>query len=188
MNTIVGFAGRKGAGKDTAAAMLISEGYRNIKFATPLKDMLRSYLGYRGVSYEIIERMVEGDLKEVPTDKLCGKTPRFFMQRIGTDFGRDMIGDTIWTDALKDHAALFDKVVCTDVRFPNEVATISEMGGVVIRVFDPKFEPPAGEHQSEALIDTLETTFVVANNKNTRSIASLHAHIEWLLTGGTTHE
>jgi hypothetical protein len=161
---VVGITGRKGHGKDTAAAGLFEHGFTPMKFAAPLKRMLESHLDYLGISQDIVERMVDGDLKEVESDLLCGRTPRFFMQKIGTEFGRDTIGETFWTDAFKLRSNLFDRVVCTDVRFPNEVDVIKSMGGLVIRIVRPAAQRTGGDdHPSERLIDTLTVDFEVQN-------------------------
>ncbi|XAI95926.1 dNMP kinase [Microcystis phage Mwe-JY26] len=161
---VVGITGRKGHGKDTAAQGLYEHGFGPVKFAAPLKRMLEAHLDYLGVSEETVVRMIEGDLKEVETSFLCGKTPRFFMQRLGTEFGRDTIGETFWTDAFKARSAMFERVVCTDMRFPNEVETIKAMGGLTIRVKRPAAMKTGGDdHPSEALIDTLPVDFEVLN-------------------------
>jgi hypothetical protein len=152
---IVGLIGRKGAGKDTAADALMVKGYENIKFAGALKDMLRTLLFYQGLEYETIERMVEGDLKEVPTDYLSGQTPRWAMQSLGTQWGRELIAEDVWVNSAIKRAVGGGEVVITDVRFPNEKEAIEKVGGVVIGITADWIEPVEGEHESEALIDDL---------------------------------
>ena len=78
---IIGIRGAAGAGKSTAAKHLIERyGFKNGKFSGALKAMLRTFLRYRGVDEETIERMIEGDLKEVPSPHLNGATPRWAMR------------------------------------------------------------------------------------------------------------
>lgn len=159
---LVGLIGRKGAGKDTAADLLLSRGYQNVKFAGALKDMIRCVLAYQGVDATTIERMIEGDLKEVPTDYLAGRTPRYAMQTLGTEWGRKLIGEDFWVGAtlLRIKAFLTDnrEVVVTDVRFHNEMDEIEEEGGVNYGVEADWIKPVEGEHESEALIDGLIAT------------------------------
>lgn len=152
--TLIGLLARKGAGKDTAAEVLLCRGYQNVKFAGPLKNMLRSLLAYQHVDAETIERMVEGDLKEEPTPYLAGKTPRFAMQRLGTEWGRDLIGGDFWASAGIACAGDLPTVI-TDVRFPNEVQAVELAGGIVIGIAADWIKPVQGEHESEALIDDL---------------------------------
>ena len=151
---LIGLIGRKGAGKDTAAAVLMVRGYQNVKFAGALKDMLRTLLAYQGVTPEVVERMVEGDLKETPTDYLDGQTPRLAMQTLGTEWGRNLIGSGFWVGTAIRKAGGRETVV-TDVRFPNEKAAIEAAGGVCIGIAADWIKATPGEHESEALIDDL---------------------------------
>jgi rhodanese-related sulfurtransferase len=151
---LVGLIARKEAGKDTAAEVLLEQGYQNVKFAGALKDMIRCVLAYQGADDTTIERMIEGDLKEVPTDYLAGKTPRFAMQTLGTEWGRNLIGENFWVGAAIARA-VGQPTVITDVRFPNEVDAVHEAGGVAIGIEADWIVPTEGEHESEAAIDGL---------------------------------
>jgi len=141
---VVAFTGLAGSGKSTAADYLVSRGYQRVKFAGPLKAMMRAL----GLS----EAHIEGELKELPTPLLAGRTPRYAMQTIGTDWGRDMIGPTLWTDLWRatvsdvlDHGG---RVVCDDCRFANEVEAVRGVGGRVIRLHGRG--GIAGGHASES--------------------------------------
>ena len=126
---VVGFCGLIGSGKTTAAQHLVNKfGYERVRFAGPLKDMSRALLS---------ERQIDGDLKEVPCDVLGGKTPRVFMQLLGTEFGRQMIDQNIWVNAWLERARKFDAVVADDVRFPNEADAIHKLGGTLILIERP---------------------------------------------------
>lgn len=167
---IIGFTGRKGSGKDTVASFLPFE-FEQVKFAGALKDMFRAFLIYCKVDEETIERMVEGDLKEVPQEILQGKTPREFMQRLGTEFGRDQIGENLWVDAAMERAKSFDISVFTDVRFDNEASAVKREGGVVIRISRPQaLANEFSDHPSEKAIDSLD---VDHNIKNDGSLGQL---------------
>ena len=164
---IIGITGRKSSGKDTAADFILHhpgyEDWARVKFADGLKTMLKSFLEYTGVDEKTIERMIEGDLKEVPCDQLCGKTPRFAMQTLGTEWGRQMIGDTIWVDATKDRCEQFDNCTITDVRFENEVDALHEMGGKLIKINRPN-NPETDHHLSEAFFDHLKADYQIEND------------------------
>ena len=152
---LIGLIGRKGSGKDTAALVLLRDGYENVKFAGAMKDMIRSVLAYQGLDAEMIERMVEGDLKEVATDHLAGRTPRFAMQTLGTEWGRDLIAEDIWVQTAITKAGGAAKAVITDVRFPNEMDAVVAAGGVCFGITADWISASEGEHESEALIDDL---------------------------------
>lgn len=163
-NKLVGLTGRKGSGKDTAAKALLEQGYQNVKFAGALKDMLRCLLGYQGVDAELIERMVEGDLKEEPTAYLQGKSPRHAMQTLGTEWGRDLIGEDLWVHAAMNRASLANTVI-TDVRFPNECEAVKNNGGIVVRVTNGGNGDSSDDHPSEVLIDQLPVDRELLNVK-----------------------
>lgn len=169
---ILGFAGRKRSGKDTAAQAVEADAFA---FATPIKLMLRALLEYQGADDDLIERMLEGDLKEVPSEMLGGRSPRYALQRLGTEWGRQQMCDSFWVDICLRLAEQAPRAVITDVRFPNEVAAIRARGGKVWRIERP--DRPVGEgeeHSSEVLIDTLDVDRVVVNDG---TIEALHDQI-----------
>ncbi|AOR76540.1 hypothetical protein BES08_07120 [Novosphingobium resinovorum] len=66
-----------GSGKSTAAQYLVDHGYDLVKFAGPLKRMTRALLRCCGVSGIVIDRYVDGDLKEVPIGDLGEFLPEY---------------------------------------------------------------------------------------------------------------
>lgn len=131
---IIGIAGLAGSGKTTIASELVMRGCMPRKFAMPLKSMLRALLHSQGMSDEMVERKVEGDLKEQPCEYLGGKTPRYVMQTLGTDWGRALIGEDFWVQAAMQSCADDRDSVFDDVRFENEANAIRAAGGVVVRL------------------------------------------------------
>lgn len=174
---LIGLVGRKGSGKDTAAELLIDQGYQNVKFAGALKEMIRTLLAYQGVDESTIERMIEGDLKEVPTDYLGGHTPRFAMQTLGTEWGRDLIGKNFWVGTAMRRADGKPSVV-TDVRFPNEVEAVETAGGTNIGVSAEWITATEGEHESEALIDGIVAGLPADQKLVNRKVETARAGIE----------
>ena len=165
---LIGLIGLKGSGKDTAADALEAIGFQNVKFAGALKAMLKTLLAYQGANENTIGRMIDGDLKEVPTDLLNGKTPRFAMQTLGTEWGRDLIGADFWLDTAMKKASTGDTVI-TDCRFPNEVEAVKTNGGTVIRIVavgQTVFgEDGVGtDHASEVLMASLPEDYTIKNN------------------------
>lgn len=145
MRPIIAFTGLIGSGKTTAAMYLVEEhNFRRIRFAGPLKDMMRAL----GLS----EREIEGDLKEKPCDLLGGKTPRYAMQTIGTEWGRQIIASDIWTNAWHRALSVVPPgigVVADDCRFPNELAAVRAASPhcLVARIVRPGLQ--GGGHISE---------------------------------------
>lgn len=139
MSRIIVFAGTAGSGKDTAAAVLIENGFARAPLAGPLKNMLRGLMRQVGISEDTLERMVEGDLKEKPSPKLLGHTPRHAMQTLGTEWGRKHMGETFWLDTWLRMWGGEDLVV-TDCRFANEAEFLKNLGAEVYLVKRPGFQ------------------------------------------------
>lgn len=81
-----------------------------------------------------------------------GATPRYLMQMIGTEWGRNLIDPDIWVKAwLRKVEAIAGPVVVDDCRFPNEEAAIRSIGGTLVRITRPG-QPTikTSSHESEA--------------------------------------
>lgn len=180
---LIGVTGYKRSGKDTTGEVMASIlGCQRIAFADPIKDAVRAILRAQGVDEETIEECIDGCLKEAPCPYLMGKSPRYVMQTLGTEWGRGMLGDTIWVKAALNRAANSDKgTIITDVRFPNEAEAIREAGGVVVRVSRPETEPDMGEtlHPSEAGVDQIEADYVIRNDLSRDDFQAEVAAFTW---------
>jgi len=155
-------------------------GYRRIRFADPIKDMLRDF----GLTFE----QLDGALKETPSDLLCGRTPRRAMQTLGEEWGRQLIGKDIWVKAwqrrLEEVAAFMPDVgiICDDLRYPNELDAVLRNGGTVIRVTRPD-APKVESHSSEE--HHLFSQRVLVNDG---TIPDLSRKLEAILEGLSTHQ
>ncbi|QIX20745.1 AAA family ATPase [Agrobacterium pusense] len=168
---VIALTGLAGSGKSTASKYLVEKhGYQLVKFAGPLKDMLRAI----GLS----EAQIEGELKEVPSRLLQGKTPRHAMQTLGCEWGRDCIGSSfwlfLWEDAVLKILDAGGRVVVDDCRFPNEADEVRKLGGVVWRLIGRG--GIAGEHESEAGCGRPDTEIL-----NTHGIDDLHYLLDTFL-------
>lgn len=87
-------------------------------------------------------------------------SPRKAYQLFGTEFARDCISTSLWTDLGPRENAIW-----TDVRFPNEAEALLESGGRVIRILRPG-QDTIGEsgHPSEAGIGDVEVFATVVND------------------------
>ncbi len=159
---LVGITGHMGVGKTTAALILAQYEYKIIKFADPLKNMLRA-IG-------MVNEQLEGSLKNIPCDWLGNKTPRQIMQLCGTEFGRKMIDENIWVNAWQRKLVGLSRVVSDDVRFPNEALRIKELGGVLIKIKRPGYD--GDTHDSEKFIDELPWDHIIYNNSSIKHFES----------------
>lgn len=167
MYRIVGLAGKKGAGKNTAANQVVHP-CMQFAFADELKRVARRW-------YALSHEQVYGDRKEV-VDPRWGITPREIMQKLGAEVVRAIHPDT-WVRYLLDESIplRMDRgspyAVITDVRFPNEVDGIHKAGGIVIRIDRPGLaDNEFSTHESERHIDTLAVDIVVVNDSTPESL------------------
>lgn len=158
---LIAFTGSIGAGKSEASNQAAARGYHRAKFAGALKEMLRTFLRYRGADETTIERMLEGDLKGVSSEYFGGRTPRHAMQTLGTEWGRKLIHPDLWVDTEMDALVSFDRIVFDDVRFPNEVAAIKMAEGQVVKIERPNIFAKV-DHASEN--QKLDVDAVVSND------------------------
>jgi len=170
---LVALSGAAGSGKTTAADYLIEHyGYTRFKFAGPLKDMLYAV----GLSHNDIE----GTAKQIPSDVLCGRTPRYVMQTLGTEWGRDLIGADLWVNIWQRRVTAFAaenpgaKFIVDDLRFPNELEAVKQLGGTRIILHRPTVTGIAGQHVSESALPHDDQAHVVINDGDA---AQLHHRV-----------
>ena len=167
MRKLIALTGTAFSGKSTIAKELTRYGYVRKKMSQTLKNMLLQIPG-------VTEEMTEGSLKETPQTILGGKTPRYAMQSLGTEWGRDTIFRRIWLESWKRSIIGVPKVVVEDLRFPNEAELIRELGGEIWRV--TREEVISSDHKSEVEMKQIRPDIVI---KNEGDLDSLHL----MLTG-----
>ena len=165
---VVAFTGLRMSGKSTAAKVLIDlHRYVDVKFADPLKNMLRAFYKICGINEIETERRLEGDLKEVPCKFLLGKTPRYAMQTLGTEW-RDLMGPHMWSDITKmriENGSCGCRIVVSDYRFKHEATTLVELGALKIRITNPNTIKDAfSSHASETTILEIPEDIVIHND------------------------
>ncbi len=138
---LIGIVGFIASGKDTVADYLVEnrQFYRD-SFAGTLKDAVSVIFGWD-------RTLLEGKTKEsrawreqvdewwAARLKMPHLTPRFVLQNIGTNVLRDNFHEEIWIASLENKLRkTTTNTVISDVRFPNEIKSIQNSGGIVIRV------------------------------------------------------
>ncbi len=169
---LIGLSGLPFNGKGTVAKRLAeAHGFRHTKMAGALKNMLRVMLREAGVDDEMIERMIEGDLKETPQPMLGNRTPRWAMQSLGTEWGRDCITPTLWGDIWQlgviRQLEAGKSVVVDYVRFADEQARVKRLGGFIVLVAG-RSEAASG-HASDKM-DWLEPDYTILNDGSLRDL------------------
>lgn len=140
---IIGLTGPAFSGKDTVGVYLArAHNFSMLAFAEPIREALMA-------AFAIDPRQFKPDNKETVIDWI-GKSPRQLMQTLGTEWGRNLVKQTIWTDLMERRIgesirAGDSDIVITDVRFWTEATLIARLGGEVWRV-----ERPQGESTDHA--------------------------------------
>lgn len=158
---IVGFCGNARSGKNEAALVLEQMwGFTPLSFAQPIRNFVIDFLGLDGMSeYEIV--------KETPHYLFGGKSPREVMQKLGTEFGRDMIYTDMWVDRCIETATRVENSVIYDVRFDNEAQKVVDAGGIIIELIRPNNSLAINSnHASEVGIDKKFITKTITNDSD----------------------
>ena len=140
-NTIIGFVGFIGSGKDTAADYLVNtHEFRRDSFANTLKDAVAAVFGWNRI-------LLEGRTKEAREWRekvdswwaerlnMPNLTPRWILQYWGTEVCRHGFHDDIWIASVENKLRnTTDNIVISDVRFPNEIKSIRDAGGLIVYI------------------------------------------------------
>ncbi len=196
---IIGLTGHASAGKDSAAACLLTCAWRSIAFADALRVEIAA-------AWRIDVRLLtERAGKDTPVRALCvgnadhrdwlafacaqgwnllePRSPRWAMQRWG-EFRRSMGADwwvrhvEVWlvSQQRQNHPGL----VVTDVRMANEAALLRRMGGWLVRVHRPGAgltDAATAHHASER-----HTMLAVDDDiDNSGSLSDLHHQVTQLV-------
>jgi hypothetical protein len=178
---IVGLSGYARSGKNEAANVLVTRGWRQAAFADKLKDFLYSqnplipgHYGAGNLRLRTLVDRVGWDYAKVTYPEV-----RALLQRTGTEAGRQVLGQNVWVDALLDQHADAPALVVTDCRFPNEADAIRERGGILIRVDRPGVGPAKDKygraHVSETSLDDYDFDHHLINDG---SVVDLHDKLE----------
>lgn len=143
---IIGVAGQFRQGKDKASDHIADRmGLGRDAFAFGVKSVFCEYFG---VDMDFVERWKVVD--EAPPGFLL--SVRRSLQLIGDGFRT--IKDDVWIEALFRRSC--DKVVVSDVRYRNELATIKSRGGLNLLVYRPGFmndDPNGSEAQIRPFVE-----------------------------------
>lgn len=184
---LIGISGCKGVGKDTAASCL--EGYTRLGFADKLKEAVANLLMLEDVDvfkdYGTVQVEVRG---QANTYRIL--TGRTFLQRFGTEMGRETFGNSFWVDQWEtryhelQETSMYVPIVVPDVRFANEAVRIKTLGGIIIRI-DRKGYIYDGHPSEEGINDDLIDAIVLNSGPIEEFQARFLAVIEGLISGVT---
>lgn len=211
---IWGVSGQARAGKDSIADRLVSaHGFVRVGWADPMKRFVQEL-------FDFTDEQVWGNAKEAPDPRYLRRTrregtdpalavevpeyltPRYALQTIGTEWGRDCY-PAIWIEyglrvarkilahgheynasiGLREHggsAPLAAGVVFSDCRFQNELEAVRAAGGVLVRVKRPGRDGAVGVagHASEMEQAAIPDSFFDHVIENVGTLADLHRHVD----------
>ena len=181
---VVGLAGKARSGKNTVGERLAARsGWPCVALADPLRKMLASG-GFvpEGHNFE------EG--KEAPLS-LHGRSPRYLLQTLGTEWGRNLVGKDIWVlllgrriDSLAEQGAA--GVIITDIRFPEEAEYVRRIGGRVVHLHRPGPSLLGTSHPSESGIDQAYGDIALSNDGTLFALDHKVKRLLSLITGGVS--
>ena len=157
---IIGLSGYAQSGKDTVAELLcLNYGFKRISFALPMRDAIYT-----------LNPLVDGgnrvaDLVNEYGWDVAKANPevRRLLQVFGTEVGRNLFGERFWIDQAFKRAEEYQRVVFSDVRFPNEAKAILQRGGDVWRINRHNHTAVNG-HTSEHAMDNFLFKHVIYND------------------------
>lgn len=208
--TIIALAGFAGAGKDTAADILVRHaGFHKIAFADALRgEVARGF----AVPRDLLEDRARKEqpqarlaLRNAPADFLGAllrtshpglnldkpRTPRQILQLWGTEFRRQQKAE-YWvmqmTAEIRTRATWGTRrFVITDCRFENEAAYVRRAGGQVWQVVRPGLNAsttPEGQHQSVADGSSFSPELVLHNSGTPKDLRNAVLSAWWSCEAG----
>ncbi len=188
---LLGLTGKAGSGKDTVAEYLVAEyGFKRYAFADAVRDIAYAINPIIMTNWQSSMTDERPKLRELRLrdyvdmngwDWSKRNIPeiRRLLQVVGTEAGRDLLGENVWVDIV-ERKWLEDgqpDAVITDMRFPNEVDFIYSQHGHTVWVHRPE-NPDAivTRHASEAYDFSCDWTLV-----NDSTIPVLHNRVELLI-------
>lgn len=184
---IYGFSAKLGCGKNHVAEKYF------LPMLPPKPSMIVAYADFFKV-----EAIVKDGLEREKVFGVKDRKTREILQHRGTEEGRNQYGDDIWVKILEETMNLYyqrgiKRFLITDVRFPNELAQIKRLGGVVFYISAPqrnserlKIEEDdmsASSHLSETALDNYsDFDYVIYNDPENDVVTQVRDIVQELMT------
>ena len=157
---IIGLSGYAQSGKDSVADLLcLNYGFKRISFALAIRDAVFTLNPLVNDNSRVEDLVNEygWDIAKAHPEV------RRLLQVFGTEVGRNLFGETFWIDQAFKRAEEYERVVFTDVRFPNEAYAIQKIAGEIWRV-NRRNHSAVNSHVSEHAMDNYLFNRVVYND------------------------
>lgn len=180
MIQIYGITGKKGTGKDSLAKLVkeYDADFQIIRFADDLKWMSHKIFNFPLEFMESQEEKARKLETPIQMDDYLSEMIRYtglslreraitayslreILQYFGSEYVRET-KDSYWIDqVLQKIADLGNKILVTDVRFPNESVALRSIGGKIIRINRVDLPENKDSHQSELLMDSIAPDIIL---------------------------
>lgn len=192
---LVGLCGFAQSGKDSVAGHMVkAHDWSRIAFADALREMLWALnpvvtttpdpiyeLGSDKPTLIMQESRVQDIVIDVGWDEAKTSYPeiRNLLQRLGTEAGRDILGQNTWVGVgeQKIEASLPRSAVVSDCRFQNELAMIRRRGGTLVWVDRPG-NGAVNEHASEHSVSQKDCDVLLSNDG---TLEDLYGYVDLFL-------
>jgi len=153
---LIGFIGKMGTGKTTAADYLVENyKFKKLNFKDALDNELVELFP------QVIERLTGLPAEEGIQQKPTCDEMRELKQKFGTDVRRAQTEDYWVHQWINSYQNMFSENVCVDdVRFLNEVEAIKRFGGLIVRL-ERSDITDTGDHPSEVALDDYEADMTI---------------------------
>lgn len=193
MTKLIGIGGRFSSGKDAVADYLVEQhGWVKMGMSDPLADALYTLNPMIGLTLDLSgenDRYVPAHYQTFVdqvgyTEAKKNPEVRRLLQVLGTEVGRNMIGQNTWVDIaerrIKAVRAESKSVILTGVRFHNELKMIQQNSGELWWVNRPRIEThaPTSGHASENSVTADNFGTHITNNG---TLEDLYKKVENLL-------
>ena len=133
---LLGFHGPFGSGKDTLAKAILKAAFLpdtcRLKFADTMYHMSAT------VDPAFTRDMTHAEKNAYVLNDPALGTRRNFLEKLGTEFGRDCIASDIWLRLMAHRIRALRRenpiLVVSDVRFENEANMLRDMGGIIFHL------------------------------------------------------
>lgn len=182
---IIGICGKAKAGKDEMVVQYFKRPDHPLAqkhaFADAVKHSAAAFFG------EPVGKFYEN--KDDISDQ-WGISYREMLQKLGTDFARNMIHEDFWVQTLdkkiRDIPPIIKLVFIPDVRFDNEVDWIHYKGGVVVECVREGHSSLAGTEAQHSSEDGISAHLIDYRILNDSSVEDLGAKLEKFIGTMTT--
>lgn len=199
--------GSIGVGKSQVASFLLTQGFKEYAFASPLKQIAKA-LGFSDAEVYGTQE------QKLAVNPFWGVSGREFLQTFGSEVCRDFLPtvlpamfpgkppQTLWcrlAQKFVQETVAADKtasIVFSDGRFPDEAYFVRSVGGVVVRIERPSLtaatpastsEHKVHTHQSEQGTSSIQPNYVIVNDGTLRQLEeAINTVLHLVRTGART--